>query len=326
MKTFVGIDISNTKLDVQLCDSSCQELGKVFKVNNTPKGVSKLIKRISKNKDVWVCFEHTGSYGLLLTAMLEEANITYSAVSAIEIKKSIGLTRGKNDQVDATRIAIYAASNIHKLSPSEMPGKDLLSLRELMSYRRFLVKQRTQNKNLLKQKKIVQQVTDVSLIIEDLEQKIKTLNSEIKSIENKILKLIEENEELEVNYSKMIKIKGIGPMCATAILIYTSNFSQFDCARKFNCYSGLAPFNKQSGTSLKTKSRTSNLRNKILKTLLISGAKSASIHDPQLRAYFQRKIAQGKNKHAVVNAIACKLIYRVFAVIKREEPYVIFNQ
>ena len=43
--------------------------------------------------------------------------------------------------------------------------------------------------------------------------------------------------------------------------------------------------------------------------------------DGELREYYLRKIAEGKNKMLVLNAIRAKLIARMFAVIKNNQPY-----
>ncbi|WP_168796397.1 hypothetical protein [Flagellimonas onchidii] len=51
-------------------------------------------------------------------------------------------------------------------------------------------------------------------------------------------------------------------------------------------------------------------------------ALSAIIHDPDMKAYFERKVEEGKNKMLVVNNVRNKLVHRVCAVVKRQEPYV----
>ena len=48
---------------------------------------------------------------------------------------------------------------------------------------------------------------------------------------------------------------------------------------------------------------------------------SAIQNDPEMKAYFERKVAEGKNKMSVINAVRNKLIHRVFAVIRGEQDY-----
>ena len=43
--------------------------------------------------------------------------------------------------------------------------------------------------------------------------------------------------------------------------------------------------------------------------------------DPEMKAYFERKVAEGKNKMNVINAVRNKLIHRVFTAIRDERNY-----
>ena len=51
-------------------------------------------------------------------------------------------------------------------------------------------------------------------------------------------------------------------------------------------------------------------------------ALSAIGHDPQIKAYYQRKVKEGKHKMSVINAVRNKIIARVFAVVQRKTPFV----
>lgn len=41
----------------------------------------------------------------------------------------------------------------------------------------------------------------------------------------------------------------------------------------------------------------------------------------ELKKYYDRKVAEGKNKMSVINALRAKIVARMFAVIKRNELY-----
>ena len=324
MKTiFIGIDISKDSLDVAMCKDPLLDIETTFKVDNSIKGINKLIKKSRKLKqDIWFCFEHTGNYGLLLMCLLQAEGSTYSVVPALEIKQSQGMTRGKSDPIDARRIALYASTHYYKLKPFQLPGENLIKIKSMLAYRSQLVGMSRQLQNSCKSHQITNQAVDVSVILQDIQQNIEQLKTKIKKLEDDIEELIQRDPKMKNNFIKARAVKGIGLIIAAYMLVYTNNFTAFDSPRKFNCYAGLAPFEHTSGTSIKGKTKTSKLRNKTIKILLFNGANTAANHDYQLKAYYKRKKEQGKPHNLIMNNIACKLVYRVFAVVNREEPFI----
>ena len=127
------------------------------------------------------------------------------------------------------------------------------------------------------------------------------------------------------NLNQQVKIAtsvtGIGPIIAANMIITTNEFRDITEAKKFSCYSGVAPFEHSSGTSIKRKSRVSHLANKKMKSLLHLGARSAVLASPELKLFYQRKIAEGKAPLSVLNAVCNKLISRVFVCIKQQRLY-----
>ena len=85
---------------------------------------------------------------------------------------------------------------------------------------------------------------------------------------------------------------------------------------------GLLPFEHTSGISIRGKTQTSPLANKEVKVYLTRAAITAISWDPQMKAYYKRKIAEGKHKASVINAVRAKIIARSFAVIRRQTPFV----
>jgi transposase len=119
-----------------------------------------------------------------------------------------------------------------------------------------------------------------------------------------------------------MSVKGIGPIIAAMMIVTTNNFTSFENGRKYACYAGVAPFGHTSGSSCRGRSKVSFLANKKIKTLLSNGAQSAIRWDPELRVYYQRKKREGKEHKLIINAVSCKLVNRIFAVVKRQQPYV----
>ena len=94
-----------------------------------------------------------------------------------------------------------------------------------------------------------------------------------------------------------------------------------DEAKQLACYCGVAPFSHTSGTSVHGRNGTSNFANMGLKSTLHLAALSSIRYVPELKTYYQRKVAEGKSKMSVINAVRNKLLQRVLAVVKRGTPY-----
>lgn len=327
MKTiFIGIDVSKEWLDAAICKDLKEKDMEVFRVENSLDGIEKMIRKCKKaGQDLWFCFEHTGNYGLLLASQLQAAELAYSIVAALEIKHSQGMVRGKTDQADAKRIALYAAANVHKLKPFQLPGKELLKLKSLLTYRAQLVGISRQLQNSRKSCLVAGKSIDMNVILADIDQNLEIIKGKIDQFEKEIQTIIQTDEQLQSNFKKTTSVKGIGPIIAAYMLVHTNNYTTFDNPRKFNCYAGLAPFEYSSGSSIKGRTKTSRLRNKTMKVLLFNGANVAANFDRELKNYYNKKKTEGKPHKLIINNIACKLVYRVFAVVKRNEPYVILG-
>jgi len=137
-----------------------------------------------------------------------------------------------------------------------------------------------------------------------------------------IKKLILSDDKLNKTVGLVTSVIGIGKITALHLTIFTNFFTRYDNPKQLACYCGVVPFEYTSGDSIFRKSRVHPMANRTLKKHLHMSALAAINHDPDIREYFQRKVAEGKNKMLVVNNVRNKLVHRVCAVIKRQEPYV----
>jgi len=115
-------------------------------------------------------------------------------------------------------------------------------------------------------------------------------------------------------------IPAVGPVTALNIILTTNEFKNINNPKKFACYSGVAPFVKESG-KFKGKPRVSHMANKKMKRLLHLCAMVAKKVVPEITAYYNRKTGEGKNPMSVLNAIRNKLIARVFACVNKNSTY-----
>jgi len=324
IKDTVGMDISKSTFDVRIHGS---QMSHVFE--NSGKGFRKLVERAYGNssfpKDrILYIFEHTGLYSHALSVFLAERDIPFALVPGMEIKRSLGIARGKNDRVDAARIALYGYRLRDEIHPSKLPEKDITVLKRLLSLRERPVKQNVAHKVSLKEQNRVLSKGENKTLFQTREKVIAYLSKQIKTVEKEMADIIGKNRRLEQLYRLATSIKGVGPQTAIFIIVHTNGFAKFKNARKFASYCGIAPFPNSSGTSIRGRTKVSHLANKKIKSLLDLCAKVAIRHSPEMKEYYERRTAEGKNKRSTINIIRNKILSRIFAVVQRETPYVDF--
>lgn len=316
----VGIDVSKLTLDIHFKPS-----GLSFRVRNSEKGFKELLSQLSNSAvsidHVLVVMEHTGKYSLVLEEFLQTHRIGYCKVAALEIKRSIGVTRGKNDKVDAGRIAAYGWLRRGSLKGSGKFKPGIHEIKSLLSLRSKLVRDRAGYISRLKETIATATSQGCHTEISIIEKTIAFLTLEITALEKQIKALIRTNPELERTSVFLQSIKGVGWLIAAWMICQTENFTRFANARKFNCYAGLAPFSHESGTSIRGRSRVSHLANKEAKTLLNLAAFSAIRYNQELKSYYSRRVAEGKRKMSCINIVRAKIVSRMFAVVKRQANY-----
>jgi transposase len=321
-KDTIGIDISKLSFDVRIHSN---QMFRQFE--NTNKGFKQLVdwvnsnNQFSKNEIIYI-FEHTGLYSFQLSVFLAKNNLSFVLVPGLEIKRSLGISRGKDDKIDATKIALYGYRLREEIKPTQLPSQDIMSLKNLLSLRERIVKQRAGYKSVLKEQKRVLSKKKNKVLFDTQERMINYTSKMIDNIENEMAGIIKKNDQISQIYKLLTSIKGVGAQTALFMIAYTNAFTKFNNARKFASYCGIAPFPNSSGTSIRGRTKVSHLANKKIKSLLNLCAISAIQSNLEMKIYYNKRIAEGKNKMSTVNIIRNKLLSRIFAVVKRQTPYV----
>jgi transposase len=323
---FVGIDISKATLDV--CALSPSDITDIHYHSfcNGTKGFGQLMRWLKQKSDGvsiedWrVCMENTGIYSLELNCFLNEKGIWQSMENALQIKRSMGVVRGKTDKADSKTIALYAYRFIDKLKLYVLPTPTLLRLRALFSQRERLV---SMHRQLLVASQSIKGYPNelVNDIQAQNEMLLKNLAVQIKEVDKSIKECLEQDQELQRKSKLIQSVPGIGQQTAAYLLIVSQGMKSFATPRQFACYSGCAPFAHQSGVSIRGKTKVHFIANRKMKMLLHMAAMNAITFNDELKAYYQRKVAEGKNPMSVLNAVRFKLICRIYSVVKRDEEY-----
>jgi len=319
LQHIIGADLSKRSIDLV-----CHLLKSHIQIENRITGFTDLLKWLRQQKinpcETMIVMEHTGLYSYCFERFLQEHQIAFCKVNALAIKRSIGLVRGKTDKIDAARIAAYGYEKKDKLV-ADVPVSDALKrLQMLHSTRERLVRHRAALIRAVNEYRHIG-IPEKDLVILTQLQLIKKFDKQIEKLMTEIETIIEEQEPLQRNFRLLQSIKGVGKVVALVTVIKTHNFTRFANARKLACFCGTAPFPHESGTSIRRNARVSHLADKQMKTLLDLSAKAAIQYDKELREYYLRRTADGKSKMSTINVVRNKILYRMFAVIKRQSPF-----
>ncbi|MEQ9439025.1 MAG: IS110 family transposase [Cyclobacteriaceae bacterium] len=320
---FIGIDISKKTLDFAVRDWK----GLLFhiKVDNSLAGLKQFQKQCLARNIVLsrclICCEHTGIYSQNILALASENNLSLWLESSLRIKRSLGLQRGKSDKIDSVRISEYAFRYADQAIIWQPERQVILKLRQMVALRKRLLNAKNTLRVPLNE---VSAFQDKSLQkeMEKLNKKpIEALEKQLTDLEKRIKRLIKEDDSLKHLFGLVTSVDGVGEVVFCEMVVATNEFKLFSCPRKFACYSGVAPFEHTSGTSIRGGTRVSHLANKQMKKLLHMAALSVVSGKGEMANYYHRKVEQGKNKMLVLNAVRNKIIHRVFACIRDNRKY-----
>lgn len=325
---FIGIDVSKKNLDC--CVLKNGSVVKQDVIPNHQKSIENYLSIICVEQNIdaeqiVICAEFTGLYIYPLAISCQVGNYKLWLEDPTQIKYSSGLQRGKNDPVDAKRIALYAYRYVDKLKIYNLPTISIESIKLLSTELNMLCVDRAKYQAQLSDQKEYMPDYVYKLKLKRLSLLIKELDKAISNIEAEIESIAAKDALLSHQMKLLLSIEGIGKKTSLKMILETQAFTRFTDSRKFCCHAGVAPFSYSSGSSQFSKNRVSQRANKSIKSLLHLAALSAIQNkNSGLRAYYDRKVGEGKNKMSVLNAIRAKLVARMFAVIKNDNHY-IFN-
>lgn len=331
-KLFVGIDFSKEKIDVAIIfaeglTETSMRLFNEFK--NSVSGYKQLVKWVEESSNetepsLWLfCGENTGDYSKPLCNFLYGRGFDMWLENAKSIKDASGIRRLKSDRTDANMIAEYAMRNNDKAIVYEPLSESLSQLRELFLYRQMVVRHRCSFQVRRGEKRLNMEKSPVKTMISQSGRHIVTeLNKEIEKIDKRIAELIDSDEELAQVFTIVTSIPGIGTQNAVCLMVYTDNFRRFNFdSRKIACYYGIAPFGRDSGTSVHTDPHVHYMANRQIKAMLSQAALSAAKFNPVIASYYSRLIERGKKRQIALNNVKNKLVHIVTAMVRNKQLF-----
>ena len=323
---FVGIDVSKSKFDLALIKDQDKSNVTQGVFDNTQKGIKSMRKFLEKEHHVELsetifCMEFTGVYCRPLTSFFIDHECNVWVEMPVNIIRSLGLQRGKNDRIDAHRIALYAYKNRDDVKLWKPQREVIIKLRDLLALRERLITALKSLEMPINELLAMGDKKEAEIVRKGCQKSMSSLENEIGQIDKNLDDIIKDDPNLKELYQLATSVPGVGKLTALFMICFTNEFSMYTNPKQLACYCGVAPFEHSSGSSIRGRTRVSHMANKVLKRMLHMAAMSVISRDPELRSYYQRKVAQGKNKMLVINNVRNKIIYRLCAVIKRGYGY-----
>lgn len=328
VQNFVGIDISRNFFDAALLVINEPTKVTHCRFDQNHQGYLAMQDWLMKNgvlinEQTLFCMEFTGIYNNGLLDFLGNQNSLVWVEMALRIKRSQGFSRSDTDRTDAIKIAQYAYRYQENMKLWRPVDAHLKKLKHLMTQRDRIVRSITALSVPVNELKATGDISIAQQMEKLQSSAIKQLIAAQQKIETTIDKLVMQDQELAAKVNRVVSVKGIGKVTAVALLVYTNGFTSFQSGKELSCYCGVVPFvRKESGVSVRSRSRISPFANKKLKCLMHLCALSAMQSDTEIKAYYERKILEGKNKMSIINAIRNKLLLRVFAVLRDNRDFV----
>lgn len=301
----VGIDIGKDTLDIYI-----YECEKHWQTANTSEGVKTLLKQLNRYQLSRVLVEATGGYERRLVEACAEKGLPVIVVQPLQVRqfaKAQGVI-AKTDKIDARFIAQFGV--VMQPEPRPLPSKKVRLVRDLLARKRQLNETRTQELNRLHKAPKV--------LIPSHRRMIKLLDKDIVWVNERLSKEVTLIAEWQRVYELVSSVPGVGDGIAFTLLGELPELGKLT-HRQIAALTGLAPFNRDSGY-MKGRRRIKGGRAPI-RTVLYMGMLSAIQHNPVMKQFYEKLVAQGKHKKVALTACMRKMITILNAMVRDDQEW-----
>ncbi len=302
---FVGIDVSKEELDI-----ATNENGKGWMVSNDVAGIATLTTQLQSLQPELIVVESTGGYEAPLVAELYAIGLPIARVNpgrVREFAKSVGQL-AKTDQIDA-RVLVRFAQAVHP-AVVQLPSAETQALAALVGRRRQLIEMLTAEKNRLG--------TAPLSVQERIEKHLAWLQSELQALNQEIEDEIDRHPGWQSQTDILRSAPGIGGVTAMTMIAELPELGQLN-RKQIAALVGIAPVNRDSGRK-RGKRRTQGGRAQV-RSVLYMATLTATRHNPVIRSFYQRLLANGKEKKVALVACMRKLLTILNALLKQHRPW-----
>ena len=310
---WLGIDIAKRKFDLAVLDNG-KIRSKVFE--NTPTGHETLLAWLAAHghqlEELHACMEATSQYYEKLATFLHDAGIRVSVINPLQIKAfgESRLSRQKTDRADAALIAHFAEQ---QSPPLWHPAP-----REIRELQRLLARlEAVQQMSVQEQNRAYEAEGEA---LESVDRTLAHLTTEEEKLRKRIWEHIDQHPHLREQHALLTSIPGVGEQVSSHFMAWLRP-ERFDDARQAVAFVGLSPKHRQSGDSVRGKTRLSKVGHARLRKILYLPAMSAIRYNSAAKAIAERLKASGKTGKVVIGAVMRKMIHWMFGVLKSGQPF-----
>lgn len=301
----VGIDVGKDHLDIAII-----ELNTHWQIPNDDASIHELVKQLHRYKLDRVVVEATGGYERRVVDACAARALPVIIVQPLKVRqfaRAEGLM-AKTDKIDAHLIARFG--KVMELDPRPLADKKVRKVRDLLARKRQLNEQRTQELNRLHKA--------ASFLHASHQRSIKVLDKEIAWVEKQVAAIVATVEAWQDTYSIITSVPGIGDGVAYTLLGELPELGQLT-HKQIAALTGLAPFNRDSGT-LRGKRRIRGGRAPI-RTMLYMAMLCGIQHNPVMKQFYNKLVAQGKHKKVALTACMRKMITILNAMVRDQKEW-----
>jgi transposase len=316
-KWYVGVDVGKDELVAAVAGRS----SKVFA--NTVSGSKALYhwaRKLSSGQPLFICSEATGVYGYLAVAFWHTCPQTeVSVVNPAQIAAfaKAQLRRSKTDAVDAQVILAFAQSQ--QPQPWHPQSEIMCQLYELVSEWDALAETKRRLNNRSHSQKYLPALPPA--VAKAQASTLRCLNRQIARLQKALLELCHATPELTSQVALLSTIPGVKANTALHLLAYGKQALVTYSPRQLTAHAGLAPRHRQSGSSIRGKTRLAKQGDKRLRTILYMPTLSGLRSNPLIKARYQHLLAKGKSKMTAIVACMRKLLLMAQAMLKNNSPF-----
>lgn len=326
VKQSLGIDMAKLTFTACLCQrysNQIDDLSEVRTFDNNKTGFNQLIKWVNKiskkSKAVYYVMEATGVYYESLAYHLHKIKKCVCVVLPNKVhhySKSLNV-KTKTDEVDAKIISMMGCErNLFEWTPASSLFR---RLRDLCRLHNALMHDKVQTTNRLKQLKCGHDPLKEALKI--YKSNIERLSKELKKLEKKMEDQLRLDPQIWSKVENILKIKGLGIKTVAIVLGETQGFKLIQNQRQLISYCGYDVVQRESGTSIKGKTRISKKGNSNIRSAMHFPSMVASRYNPKMKEIYQRIIKTKPSKKIGLVAIQRRLLVLMYSLWKTESVY-----